>query len=271
MMGVLNVTPDSFSDGGRFDDVASAVDAALRMVSAGADIIDVGGESTRPGAPTVSLDEELRRTLPVIREIRNASDVVVSIDTSKAAVADAALRAGADIVNDVSGFGFEPEIAQVTAAHQAGAVLMHTTGRSDVMDSRRIAGDVVETVRVALSHARDRALAAGVARDAIALDPGFGFGKDVAQNYALLDGLDLLGSLDAPLLVGVSRKRMIRNVVGDSAEALAHGTTAAGMLALVRGASVVRVHDVAAAAACVRVAAAWRAAQRNAREIALEI
>lgn len=269
-MGVLNVTPDSFSDGGRFADVASAVDAALLMARAGADIIDVGGESTRPGAAAVPLDEELRRVLPVIRAIRSASDVVVSIDTSKAAIADAALSAGADIVNDVSGFGFEPEIADVTAAHRAGAVLMHTTGRSHVMDARRVDGDVVETVRVALSHARERALAAGVASDAIALDPGFGFGKDVAQNYALLDGLDRLGSLGAPVLVGVSRKRMIRHAVGDRAEALEHGTTAAGMIALMRGASVVRVHDVAAAAATVRIAAAWRAAHHKSREIALE-
>jgi dihydropteroate synthase len=267
-MGVLNVTPDSFSDGGRFRDAAAATDEALAMVAAGAHIIDVGGESTRPGAPTVPVDEELRRTLPVIEAIRAASDVVVSIDTSKAAVAEAALAAGADIVNDVSGFTFEPEIADVTARYQAGAVLMHTTGRSDVMDARPIRGDVVDGVRAALSRARENALAAGVPLDAIALDPGFGFGKNAAQNYALLKGLDTIVALGSPVLVGVSRKRMIRHVVGSEAEAVAHGTTAAGMLALVAGAQVVRVHDVVAGVACAQVAAAWRAARRNPTEIA---
>lgn len=259
-MGVLNVTPDSFSDGGQHFAAADAVGAALAMVAAGVDIIDVGGESTRPGAARVALDEELRRTVPVVEALRSQSDVVLSIDTSKAEVARAALDAGADIVNDVSGFTFEPAIADVTAEAGAGAVLMHTPGRSDVMDGLATYEDVVADVCSALRASADRALAAGVSADAIAVDPGFGFGKTPAQNYALLRGLPRVVALGYPVLVGMSRKRMLRAVAGDAHEALEHATTAADTLAASVGAAIVRVHDVPAAVAAARVFEAFASA-----------
>lgn len=256
VMGVLNVTPDSFSDGGRFADADEAVEAALAMVAEGADIVDVGGESTRPGAAPVPLEEELRRVVPVVRGIRAASEVVVSVDTSKAAVARAAAEAGADIVNDVSAGTFDPAMLDACAAAGVGVVLMHTPGRPDAMDRLARYEDVVEEVRAFLGGRVEAALRAGIAADGIAVDPGFGFGKDPAANYALLRGLDRIGSLGRPVLVGVSRKRMIRAVVGTEVHALDHGTTAIGALALAGGASILRVHDVAAGRACVAMCAA---------------
>ncbi|MCB9508440.1 MAG: dihydropteroate synthase [Myxococcales bacterium] len=255
-MAIVNVTPDSFSDGGRFSDVDAAVDAALRARDAGAAIVDVGGESTRPGATPVSVEDELARVVPVIARLRERTDVVVSVDTTKAVVAEAALRAGADIVNDISGMTFDEAMPAVCAAFDAGCVAMHTPARPQQMDQHTGYRDVVSEVSAALRGATDALVAAGVARDAIAIDPGFGFGKDAAANYELLARLGELAPLDLPVLVGVSRKRMIRGLTGPEADAIEHGTTAANVVAVLRGARIVRVHDVAAAVAALRVARA---------------
>ncbi len=259
VMGILNVTPDSFSDGGRFSGTEDAVKAALGMVELGADIIDIGGESTRPNAQPVSEREEIARTEDVVRELRGRSSVVISIDTTKAAVAEAALLAGADIVNDVSAMRFDPRMAVVAAEHGAGVVLMHTPGRPDEMGSRAEYSDVTEEVR---SHLFERALAveqAGVPRDAIALDPGFGFGKTPAQNYELLLGTPRIVDLGYPVLLGISRKRHIRAAVGTAQKAVEHGNTVAHTAGLSAGAHMIRVHDVEAGVACTAMVAALRA------------
>lgn len=254
-MGIVNVTPDSFSDGGLHLAPRDAVRGALAMVEAGADIIDIGGESTRPGAATVSVDEELGRVVPVIERLRASSDVVISIDTTKAEVARAALEAGADIVNDVSGGVFEPELLSVTAAFGAGLVLTHTPARPSEMLEHERYDDVVTTVLDALRARLDAAEAADIPRARVALDPGFGFGKNAEQNMTLLGSLDRLLALHRVLLIGVSRKRMIRETVGDDPHGVEHGTTAAHALAVASGASVLRTHDVRAARACVEVVA----------------
>ncbi len=254
VMGILNVTPDSFSDGGRFASGDDAIEEAQRMVARGADVIDVGGESTRPGATVVPVDEELRRVVPVIAGLRAVSNVVISVDTTKAAVAGAAVAAGADIVNDVSGFDFDSEMATTCARLGAGCVLMHTPARPDEMDRHANYEDVASEVVQHLLRCRRLATDAGIPGDAIALDPGFGFGKTPAQNYALLAQTQRLADLGSPILVGVSRKRMIRAAVGDDPAAVEHGSTAANVAALLAGASVVRVHDVVAGRAAADVA-----------------
>jgi len=256
-MGILNVTPDSFSDGGRFGGVDDAVEAALRMVDDGAAILDVGGESTRPGADAVSVDEECARTVPVIEAIRGRSDAVVSIDTTKAAVAREALAAGADIVNDVSGLTFDPDLAAVTAAAGAGLCVMHTPAPPSTMMQHADYDDVVQTVCDALAASVTRARAAGIPDEAITVDPGFGFGKRRAENYTLLRRVDALGVLGFPVLIGLSRKRMLRDVVGTDPDAIEHATTAAHVLAILGGAAILRAHDVRAARSAVAVAAAW--------------
>ncbi len=257
-MGIVNVTPDSFSDGGRHFDASDALAAALAMVDEGADIIDIGGESTRPGAEPVTAAEELRRVVPVIEALRSRSDVVISIDTTKAEVAQAAVEAGADIVNDVSGGVFEPALLEVVARTGAGVVLTHTPARPSEMLAWEHYDDVVATVVDALGARLAAADAAGIPRTHVALDPGFGFGKNAAQNMALLRRLDAVVALHPVVLAGVSRKRMIREHVGTDAWRLEHGTTAAHALALAAGAAVVRTHDVAAGRACAQVVAGWR-------------
>lgn len=259
-MGILNVTPDSFSDGGRFGSVGDAVEEARRMVDRGADIIDVGGESTRPGAAIVPLDEEVRRVVPVVEELRRRTDTVISIDTTKAEVARRAVDAGADIVNDVSGGSFDDAMLPLCAELGVGVVLMHTPGRPDEMDRLGRYDDVVHEVTSFLLRRCAAARAAGVPATHIAVDPGFGFGKDVATNFALLARLGELDTLGYPVLVGVSRKRMIRHIVGDDDDAVEHGTTAAGFAAVANGADIIRVHDVVAGRACADTVAALRRA-----------
>ncbi len=257
-MGIINATPDSFSDGGRYVDANHAADVALQMIADGATVIDVGGESTRPGAAAVGAQEEARRVIPVIAAIRARSDVAISIDTSKASVAEAAIGAGADIINDVSGFGFDPRMSEVCAGLNAGCVLMHTPGRPDVMDALGSGDDVVATVCADLRRSTERALAAGVARSRIAVDPGFGFGKKLGENFELLRCLDRVAAPGFPVLIGVSRKRMIRGVAGDAPAAISHANTAVHMAGLERGAEILRVHEVGPAIACVRSFVALR-------------
>lgn len=255
ILGILNVTPDSFSDGGRYRDRQAAVERALAMIEEGADLIDIGGESTRPGAAPVSEAEELERVAPVIEALSARAETPISVDTRKAAVAEAALTAGAALVNDVSALGDDPGMAGVCARFGAGVILMHMRGQPATMQADPRYDDVVLEVREALLTAAARAQAAGIARESILLDPGFGFGKTFAHNAALLRGLEGLAAAGYPLVVGVSRKAMIGQAEGlPVAERLA-GSLAAAVLAYERGAAVLRVHDVGATRRALAVAA----------------
>jgi dihydropteroate synthase len=248
-MGIVNVTPDSFSDGGRFLAAEDAIAHAISLIQAGADILDIGGESTRPGASKVQVDEELNRVLPVIEGVRERTDAIISIDTTKRAVAEAAIEAGVDIVNDISGMTFEPEIADVVAASGAGLCLMHTTGRPSEMQEKAHYDDVIGDIRRHLEERVDFALDANISLEQIVVDAGFGFGKKREHNYELLARIDELRIRNLPVLIGLSRKRMIRDVVGTEQTAVELGTALANFWALQRGGSVLRVHDVAAAKA----------------------
>ena len=262
VMGILNVTPDSFSDGGRWETHPAAIGHGLAMAAAGADIIDVGGESTRPGSDPVSPEEELRRTLPVVRKLA-AEGVVVSIDTSKAVVAAAALDAGALIVNDVTA-GADPAMLQVAAASGCGLVLMHMQGAPRTMQAAPHYDDVTVEVHDFLVDRAATAEAAGISPDRICLDPGIGFGKLLEHNLALLAGTAELAATGYPVLVGASRKSFLAGVLGDLAvpERDIAGT-AAHVLAISGGAAAIRVHNVVAGLHTARVAdAIVRAAER---------
>jgi dihydropteroate synthase len=254
-MGILNVTPDSFADGGRHFDLDRAVEAGLRMAAEGADIIDVGGESTRPGAEPLAEDEELRRVVPVIERLARRVSVPISIDTYKAAVAREALRAGATIVNDVSGLQREPALGEVAAAGGAALILMHTRGTSADMYARAVYGDVLREVAAELREAMARAQAAGVARKAIVLDPGFGFAKRAEHSVEILARLDALEELDRPILSGPSRKSFLKAAIGEASPSEREWATAAAVTASVlHGAHIVRVHGVREMRDVVRVA-----------------
>jgi len=250
-MGVLNVTPDSFSDGGRFTDPGAAVDHGLALFEAGADVVDVGGESTRPGgAFAVGEAEECRRVVPVIRALRDRGAGPLSVDTTKASVARAALDAGADIVNDVSGFSFDPEMAGLVAERGVPAVMMHLRGNFTDMHREPRYEDVVTEVRTELRDRLERAQESGVDRRQIIVDPGLGFAKDAGHSLEVLRRLPELAALDRPLLVGPSRKRFIGRALardgGDDlpVEERLMGTAAAVAACVLAGAHVVRVHDV---------------------------
>jgi dihydropteroate synthase len=250
VVGILNTTPDSFSDGARFESVERALEHAGRMRDEGADIIDVGGESTRPqGAAIVSIDEELRRVVPVIRAIRDAMpEVLISVDTTKSEVADAAIEGGADIINDVSGFRLDPRMGEIAARARAGVVLMHSRGGVAEMATYRhaeytnVVDDVVEELRGSLA----RAASAGVREDAIVLDPGIGFSKRTEHSLRVLSELTDVVALGRPVLVGVSRKRFVGELSRvELARDRIAGTVGANVAALMRGARLFRVHDVA--------------------------
>jgi dihydropteroate synthase len=261
-MGVLNVTPDSFSDGGRFLSVDAAVEHALGLASAGADIVDIGGESTRPGAPAVSLQEELDRVLPVIEALAIESGPPLSIDTNKSEVATAAVAAGAEFVNDISGLCFDPGMAQAVAASGAGLFVMHTRGRPDEMQRNTGYIDLVDEVVAALQASVGRAVDVGISVEKIAVDPGIGFGKDVAGNLELLRCLPALRQLGRPILLGTSRKSFIGKVLGhEDPERRLAGTLATVALGVAGGSMIFRVHDVGP----VRDAAmmAWAVCQGN--------
>ena len=257
-MGILNVTPDSFSDGGAFPEFGRATARALEMLNDGAGIIDIGGESTRPGAEPVPVDEELRRVLPVVEALRaRAPDCLISIDTSKAAVAAAALERGAAIINDVTALRGDPAMAETVARAGAGVVLMHMQGAPPTMQQRPAYGDVVAEVRAFLTERLGAALVAGIPRECIALDPGIGFGKTAEHNLALLRELGTLGVDGRPLVLGVSRKALLAKFTGSSelAERL-WPTVAMTALAREKGVVVLRVHDVRPNVAALRVAEA---------------
>ncbi len=267
VMGVLNVTPDSFSDGGRFLEPDHAVAHARRLIDEGADILDVGGESTRPGAEPVSVDEELARVQPVLERL--AGDGVdastqISIDSCKSAVVSAALAAGASLVNDVSAFRADPEMAAVVAQAKVDCCLMHMLGEPRTMQRDPRYGDVVDEVRAFLEERLAYAVGEGVAEERVMLDPGIGFGKTLAHNLILLRRLDELCAIGRPIVIGASRKSFVGRLIANDAresepvasERRLPGTIAANVLALERGASVFRVHDVAATRGALAVAAA---------------
>ncbi|HEV2395636.1 MAG TPA: dihydropteroate synthase [Candidatus Sulfotelmatobacter sp.] len=283
IMGVVNVTPDSFSDGGKFLDTAKAVEQAQRLLADGADIIDIGGESTRPGAlvaagsprpesrksaelklsptaPSVSADEELKRILPVITELKKKHPAaVLSVDTYKSVVARAAVKAGAEIVNDVSGFRWDPEMSGTVAELNCGAVLMHMRGRPEEWRTLPPPGDVVLLVKRELKDWAEKAVLAGVRREKLVLDPGFGFGKNFEQNYPLIARFDELQSAGFPLLVGTSRKSFIGRTLADEGkdalpEDRLYGTLASQTALILKGAHIVRTHDVKASFETARIA-----------------
>jgi dihydropteroate synthase len=244
-MGILNVTPDSFSDGGNYSDPSRAVNRALEMVAQGADIIDIGGESTRPGSEPVVVAEELRRTVPVIEKIREQSDVLISIDTMKAETARQAVDAGADIINDVSAFESDTQMADVAAQTGAGVILMHMKGSPQTMQNHPEYGHVVNDICAYLKTRLDFAAQCGVERTRIAVDPGIGFGKTLKHNLELLQGIPVLAECGSPILIGASRKSFIGDVTGrkNPADRLGGSLGAAGW-SIMHGAHILRVHDV---------------------------
>lgn len=244
IMGVVNVTPDSFSDGGRFLEADAAVEHGLVLVRQGADALDIGGESSRPGARVVPAQEELDRVLPVIEGIRKASDVALSVDTCKSEVAEAAVHAGAEIINDISSLRFDARMAEVVSLSQAGVVLMHMRGNPQTMQQLPPSKDILKDVDTEFVLAVRRAEAAGIARDRIILDPGIGFGKTPEDNLRILHRLNRFQCLGFPLMVGTSRKSFIGHVLETPVEDRIPGTIASTVAAVINGAHLVRVHDV---------------------------
>jgi len=260
IMGILNVTPDSFSDGGRFHEPELALRHAEQMIAEGADLIDVGGESTRPGAEPLNPDQEMERVLPVVRLLSAELDVVISVDTRRASVASAALLEGAHLVNDVSALG-DPEMASVVAAQRAGLVLMHMRGTPQTMQSRAEYVDVVSEVASELEQRLALADAAGIPRSRVVVDPGIGFAKRAEHNLQLLGRLSELRRLGRPILLGVSRKAFLGSLLGDiPPEERAVGTAAACVAGLLGGARIFRVHDVRPVRQALSVAEAIREA-----------
>ena len=264
LMGVVNATPDSFSDGGRYLAAADAIAHGLRLAEEGADLLDVGGESTRQGSARVPEAEQIARVVPVVEGLRaRGLALPISVDTTRAAVARAALDAGADLVNDVSGLADDPALGAVVAAAGAGLVLMHMRGSPADMQSRAVYGDVVAEVAAELRLALARAAAAGVPAERVVLDPGIGFAKTAAQSVELLARVRELGALGRPLLVGPSRKSFIGQLTGAAVEDRLPGTLAAVTHCVLAGVELLRVHDVAPARQAARVARAVRDATRG--------
>jgi dihydropteroate synthase len=257
IMGVVNVTPDSFSDGGAFEDEVSAIAHARRLVSEGASIVDVGGESTRPGAEPVTAAQELERVIPVVEGVAGLGlPVQISIDTMKLAVAEAAIDAGASYVNDVTAFRHEPELAALVADRGVDCCLMHMLGEPRTMQQDPRYDDVVDDVKAFLEERLAAAVRAGVREERIQLDPGIGFGKTLEHNLGLLRRLDELTSLGRPLVIGTSRKSFLGRLTGRDVTERVYATVATSVIAFERGARVFRVHDVAATADALAVAAA---------------
>lgn len=249
-MGILNVTPDSFSDGGKFQHLDDAVLRARQLASDGADIIDVGGESTRPDSQPVSLEEELRRVVPVIEALRGEVVVPISIDTTKAEVARQALRAGATIVNDISGLTFDVDMPRVCADSGAGVIAMHIQGTPQTMQKNPHYDNVVEDVRTFLAHRLEALEAAGIERTACVLDPGIGFGKTAQHNLELLASIPRLRSLGRPVLIGHSRKRFVAKILGRPIDEHSLGTVGISLAAIAHGADILRLHEITPSRDC---------------------
>lgn len=259
IMGILNLTPDSFSDGGSYQQIDSAVISALAMLENGATIIDIGGESTRPGAPDVALEEELARVIPVIEAIRKKSDCLISIDTSKAEVMRQAVNAGADIINDVRALQ-EPNALATTAELGVPVCLMHMQGQPRTMQSNPHYDDVINDIKQFFVERIAACETAGISRDKIILDPGFGFGKTLAHNYYILKYIDEFKMMGCEVLAGLSRKSMIGNLLGRDVDQRLAGSVAGALIAAQKGAKIIRVHDVTETADALNV---WRACEQG--------
>jgi dihydropteroate synthase len=255
VMGIVNVTPDSFSDGGRFNSTDAAIVHALKLIEEGADILDIGGESTRPGATPVGLEEELSRVIPVIQALAKISTVPVSIDTYKPAVMRAAIEAGADLVNDICALQEEGAL-EIVANSNVGVCLMHMQGSPQTMQLDPNYLDVVGEVCSFLMARLHATLEAGVSKERILLDPGFGFGKTTTHNIALIQHLECLANIGQPLLVGLSRKSVLGKIVGGDEQQRLYAGLAASVISVIKGAKIVRVHDVKATVDALKVAAA---------------
>jgi len=243
-MGILNVTPDSFYDGGKYIDPDFACEKAVKMVEDGADIIDIGGESSRPGSKPVEAEEELQRVIPVIRKISSSINLPIAIDTYKAEVALEAICAGASIVNDISSFA-DPKMSVVAKEHNAGIVLMHKHGEPETMQELPLAKEnVLENVIIFLKKATEAAISSGIKKERIVIDPGIGFGKTFAANEFLINNLDKLMVLGFPILIGASRKKFIGKIIGKEADDRLSGSLAAHIISYIRGARIFRTHDV---------------------------
>lgn len=254
IMGILNVTPDSFFDGGKYSDRDRAIARAFQLIEEGADIIDIGGESTRPGSSPVTIDEELKRVIPVIEEIAKRVDIPISIDTYKAKVAEEAINAGASIINDISGFRFDPEMPYIAAKYDTPVVLMHIKGTPKDMQKNpqydALIPEIIEYLRTSIVIAKN----AGVRDDKIIIDPGIGFGKLPEHNLQILRDLKVFSLLGKPILIGVSRKSFIGKILNDAPpEARLEGTAAAVAVSIINGANIIRVHDVAYISKIVKV------------------
>jgi len=258
VMGIVNTTPDSFADGGQFPDSDSAVEHALRLAGEGAEIIDIGGESTRPGSAPVSAEEELRRVIPVIERLAKCSDVALSIDTQKPAVAKAALDAGASIVNDIAANRESPEMWQVVAETKAGYVCMHMQGTPQTMQAKPCYDDVLREVGSFFVERLAKLAEHGVSGNQVALDPGIGFGKTLDHNIKLLRRLNQFSFTERPLLVGVSRKTFIGKLLGTPLEERLPASLACAVWSVIEGAQIVRVHDVVETVQAVRMAEALK-------------
>lgn len=243
IMGILNVTPDSFSDGGQYQQLEDAMAQVTSMIKAGATIIDIGGESTRPGAKEVSLDEELRRVIPLVKAIRQVSDVWISIDTSKAQVMKQALECGADMINDIRSLS-EPGAMEVVAQAGVPVCIMHMQGQPKTMQENPDYKDVLQEVDKYLTHKIDECIQAGIVRENIIIDPGFGFGKTLAHNYQLLAHLEHFHHYHLPILAGMSRKSMVSNALNKPTKECVIGSITCATIAAQKGAQILRVHDV---------------------------
>ncbi|MFW5808566.1 MAG: dihydropteroate synthase [Spirochaetota bacterium] len=242
-MGIVNITPDSFYDGGRYETADRAVEHAVRLVRDGADILDIGGESTRPGSRPVTLEEELSRVLPVVERVAAMVDVPISVDTTKAEVARLSLSAGASIINDISGMTFDPDMLGVAAESTADIILMHTRGRPETMQNDIRYSDVVEEVLAFLNGRIEAAVQAGIGKDRIIIDPGIGFGKSVRDNYTIINRLERFGEAGCRIMIGLSRKSLIKHIQPEGTDRLP-ATLTLNVCAVQNGAQIIRVHDV---------------------------
>ncbi len=256
IMGVLNITPDSFSDGGQYLDKDKAIEQGLRLIEEGSDIIDIGGESTRPGSDPIPAEEEIRRIIPVIQALREKTKALISVDTTKSEVARAALDAGADIINDISSLRFDSGMAPLAAERDVPVILMHMKGMPKTMQVDPYYEDVLLEVKSFLEKRIHEAQAAGIRRERIIIDPGIGFGKRLEDNLALINKLHVLGELDRPILIGTSRKSFIGNILDLPPQERLEGSIASSILSMAHGAHILRVHDVAAIKRAVLVAEA---------------
>ncbi len=256
IMGVLNITPDSFSDGGQYLDKDKAIEQGLRLIEEGSDIIDIGGESTRPGSDPIPAEEEIRRIIPVIQALREKTKALISVDTTKSEVARAALDAGADIINDISSLRFDSGMAPLAAERDVPVILMHMKGMPKTMQVDPYYEDVLLEVKSFLEKRIHEAQAAGIRRERIIIDPGIGFGKRLEDNLALINKLHVLAELDRPILIGTSRKSFIGNILDLPPQERLEGSIASSILSMAHGAHILRVHDVAAIKRAVLVAEA---------------